>query len=1356
MKSEKKYYIGLDVGTNSVGWAVTDEFYNILRAKGKDLWGVRLFEKADTAADTRTFRSGRRRNDRKGMRLQILREIFEDEIKKVDKDFYDRLDESKFWAEDKKVSGKYSLFNDKNFSDKQYFEKFPTIFHLRKYLMEEHGKVDIRYYFLAINQMMKRRGHFLIDGQISHVTDDKPLKQQLILLINDLLKIELEEEFMDSIFEILADVNEKKTEKKNNLKELIKAQDFNKQEGKILYSVFESIVTGSAIIKNIISDEDILEKIKEDNKKNFVLTGDSYEENLQYFEEVLQENITLFNTLKSAYDFVILQSILKGKSTLSDAQVERYDEHKKDLSILKKVIKKYDEDGKLFKQVFKEDNGNGYVSYIGYYLNKNKKITAKKISNSDFAEHIKGILEKQCDCEDEDVKYLLGEIEQENFLLKQISSINSVIPHQIHLFELDKILENLAKNYPSFNNKKEEFTKIEKIRKTFTFRIPYYVGPLNDYHKNNGGNAWIFRNKGEKIRPWNFEKIVDLHKSEEEFIKRMLNQCTYLPEETVLPKSSILYSEYMVLNELNNLRINGKPLVNDVKLKLIEELFKKKTKVTLKSIRDYMIRNNFADKEDFDNSEKNLEIASNMKSYIDFKNILEDKFDVEMVEDLIEKITIHTGNKKLLKKYIEETYPDLSSSQIQKIINLKYKDWGRLSRKLLDGITGTNIETGEIDTVINFLRNSSDNLMQIIGSQNYSFNEYIDKLRKKYIPQEISYEVVENLYVSPSVKKMIWQVIRVTEEITKVMGYDPDKIFIEMAKSEEEKKTTISRKNKLVKLYESIKNEQRDSERDSEYKKLLNGLNKLDDSNLRSKKLYLYYTQMGRDMYTGEKIDLDKLFDSTQYDIDHVIPQRMKKDDSIINNLVLVNKNSNQTTKKDIYPVPSSIRNNPKIYNYWKYLMEKEFISKEKYNRLIRNTPLTNEELGGFINRQLVETRQSTKAIKELFEKFYQKSKIIPVKASLASDLRKDMNTLKSREVNDLHHAHDAFLNIVAGDVWNREFTSNPINYVKENREGDKVKYSLRDYFTRDRKSKGKVIWTPEKGRKLVVDTLNKPSVLISNESYVQRGKFFDATISGKRDYKKDTVYLPLKKDDRLQDVSKYGGYLTIRGAFFFLVEHTKSKKRIRSIEMFPLHLLSKFYEDKNTVLDYAINVLQLQEPKIIIDKINYRTEIIIDNFSYLISSKSSDGRVSVRPNEQMYWKVEEISNLKKIENKYNKDALLTEEDRKIIESYIDKIYKQFKTGKYKNRLITNNIIEKYEKTDIGKLDNKKLYQLLMAFITFLHKTTSHKKNKNTFDFSMIGLKTKSENLRFTNLKHNTYLVYKSITGIYEKRIRIK
>ena len=51
-----KYYIGLDMGTSSLGWAVTDDKYRLLRKKGKDMWGVRLFDEADTAAARRTNR----------------------------------------------------------------------------------------------------------------------------------------------------------------------------------------------------------------------------------------------------------------------------------------------------------------------------------------------------------------------------------------------------------------------------------------------------------------------------------------------------------------------------------------------------------------------------------------------------------------------------------------------------------------------------------------------------------------------------------------------------------------------------------------------------------------------------------------------------------------------------------------------------------------------------------------------------------------------------------------------------------------------------------------------------------------------------------------------------------------------------------------------------------------------------------------------------------------------------------------------------------------------------------------------------------------------------------------------------
>ena len=42
IRPHSPYYIGLDVGTNSVGWAVTDPEYNVLRFKGNSMWGARL------------------------------------------------------------------------------------------------------------------------------------------------------------------------------------------------------------------------------------------------------------------------------------------------------------------------------------------------------------------------------------------------------------------------------------------------------------------------------------------------------------------------------------------------------------------------------------------------------------------------------------------------------------------------------------------------------------------------------------------------------------------------------------------------------------------------------------------------------------------------------------------------------------------------------------------------------------------------------------------------------------------------------------------------------------------------------------------------------------------------------------------------------------------------------------------------------------------------------------------------------------------------------------------------------------------------------------------------------------------
>ena len=68
----KKFYLGMDIGTESVGMAATDENYNLLRARGKDLWAVRLFGAANDASARRMKRTARRRLMRRKQRVEWL------------------------------------------------------------------------------------------------------------------------------------------------------------------------------------------------------------------------------------------------------------------------------------------------------------------------------------------------------------------------------------------------------------------------------------------------------------------------------------------------------------------------------------------------------------------------------------------------------------------------------------------------------------------------------------------------------------------------------------------------------------------------------------------------------------------------------------------------------------------------------------------------------------------------------------------------------------------------------------------------------------------------------------------------------------------------------------------------------------------------------------------------------------------------------------------------------------------------------------------------------------------------------------------------------------------------------------
>ena len=64
---------------------------------------------------------------------------------------------------------------------------------------------------------------------------------------------------------------------------------------------------------------------------------------------------------------------------------------------------------------------------------------------------------------------------------------------------------------------------------------------------------------------------------------------------------------------------------------------------------------------------------------------------------------------------------------------------------------------------------TNDNLMQVLSSK-YQFAEAIERENDTDEKKEISYWLIENLMVSPAVRRQIWQMLLVLKELCKVQG----------------------------------------------------------------------------------------------------------------------------------------------------------------------------------------------------------------------------------------------------------------------------------------------------------------------------------------------------------------------------------------------------------------------------------------------------------------------------------------------------------------------------------------------------------------------------------------------------------
>lgn len=1367
---EKKYYIGLDLGTSSVGWAATDENYNFLRLKGKTAWGARIFSEAVDCKGRKSFRSSKRRIARRKYRLLLLKNLFAEEMAKVDKTFFLRLENSTYWAEDKAKDaegndlGKTLIFKTTE-EERKFHETYPTTWHLRKKLVDndEQALSDLRLVYLAIHHIMKYRGNFLNDGTKDNEEPSKDTIDRINVILNLLEAKDNESEVSDNItyiskesyselIEILENKNLNKTKKQDEIKKLFKNVDKTNEDIKVYIDLFKTLVTGGVFSVKKINEE--YDKLKIDFNNGF-------DDNADEISKALGEAYELVLIAKTYNDYISLKDLLRGKPYLSYVMVDIYDEHKKDLRSLKEILisidNKLGNNGKnrvycsVFKPIIaiKENKDRkkekltkpNYASFI-----QGDDVEKKSVTLENLNKNIKEILEANRQYVDEKDKEefdrLLDKASNNELFKKQATVSTSLIPHQCHLNELNKILENAGKKYPFIKE------NTDKIIQLFKFRVPYYYGPLNNESKEH---AWIVKNEGKertKITPWNIDEVVNKEKTREGFFKKLTNSCTYLVGETVLPKVSLVYEKYLALERLNKMQVNGNYLNHSDKMDLlnyvlgnsnttIENIRKKLASDTGMKINDIVISN----------IKNNVPFTATSHAFFKKHFNLENSKEFELCEEVIKYATIYADDKKELKKFLSEHF-DFDEKLIKEIANLPTNKWGRLSKKLLCG--GSKDELYYVDgngvmyTILDLLEETNQNLQEIINGGKYGFDKKIKEFNDTLTKDEtIDEQISKILEGTPALMvRSITQTMKVVDDVIKAAKCEPKKIIMEVTRKDEEKGQEVA--SRYIQLKKKITEDKEID--DKEREELLVDLEEANKTKkLKGKHIYLYFSQLGIDLYTGKKMKIEEVLEG-KYDIDHIVPQSLIKDDSL-DNKVLVNKKYNQDVKKDIYPICDEIRS--KMLNLWYNYKERGIIKEEKYNRLIRTTDLTDDEINDFVKRQINVVNYSNIQIKRIFELKYPDTEIIFSKAGFPSLLRKEYEIAKMRDLNDAHHAVDAYLNIVCGDILTSLYTDvfYLIKIKKEKKENPTFNMERRLLRYIDKK---------ELKDKIKTNCLRHDALITFKPDY-DSGMFYKQTIF-KKSGDKETGLIPLHTKGPMSDVTKYGGYSSLSQSYILAVEYKVKKNTVKKLLRVPTMYVKLYGEDLNTIAKLIVDDEKATDIKVL-RKIYLNQKIKYNGCYYLIytnnetQNKYKMAYQNYIDNDALVYlnkclkKIDELDDKDKIEQEIivNKDGdklkITKEENLKIFKL----IKEQYSKPIYES---TPYIVKSKEMPEdaFNDLSLKNQIDTLFNMIKVLSRSCEDVK----FDDSLLNNCKKNFRVSIDITKYKLYIINESPSGLFK------
>lgn len=533
---------------------------------------------------------------------------------------------------------------------------------------------------------------------------------------------------------------------------------------------------------------------------------------------------------------------------------------------------------------------------------------------------------------------------------------------------------------------------------------------------------------------------------------------------------------------------------------------------------------------------------------------------------------------------------------------------------------------------------------------------------------------------------------------------------------------------------------------DKEREELLSDLEEANKTKkLKGKHLYLYFSQLGIDLYTGKKMKIEEVLEG-KYDIDHIVPQSLIKDDSL-DNQVLVNKKYNQDVKKDIYPICDEIRS--KMLNLWYNYKERGIIKEEKYNRLIRTTELTDDEINDFVKRQINVVNYSNVKIKRIFELKYPDTEIIFSKAGFPSLLRKEYEIAKMRDLNDAHHAVDAYLNIVCGDILTSLYTD--VFYLIKRKKEKKENPT----FNMERRLLG-YIKKNDLMNKIKSNCLRHDALITFKPDY-DSGMFYKQTIF-KKSGDKETGLIPLHTKGPMSDVIKYGGYSSLSQSYILAVEYKVKKKTVKKLLRIPTMYIKLYGEDLNTIAKLMIDDEKAINIKIL-RKICLNQKVRFNNCYYLIYT-SDDTRCKLKMAYQNYIDNDALVYLNKCLKKIDE---LDDKDKTEQEIIVNKDGDKLKITKEENLKIFKLIKEQYSKSiynsityivksrdiledSFNNLSIKKQIDTLFNMIKILSRSNEDAK----FDESLKNGGIKYYRISMNIDNNQIYIVNESPSGLFK------